>query len=217
MLHDFFKLQFFRRFIYNELPISFKHMRLRNEARRNADQPLLRNHQEFPTQDFLLRKNSPSLATPASGAPSLMKTSRKPTAKPPLTLTLNFFICFTNSVLNILIIDCCVLTATFVPNLLYPACSVICCLWLSILHFSAPKLDRSSSKNFNKILPSMSWNSGLCVQAGLCLLRVRPVGSQLPTRRDIHRQVGMSLAFLLFLDIIVYKYVHVPLHLSRNR
>ena len=120
MLHDFFKLQFFRRFIYNELPISFKHMRLRNEARRNADQPLLRNHQEFPTQDFLLRKNSPFLATPASGAPSLMKTSRKPTAKPPLTLTLNFFICFINSVLNILIIDCCVLTALYLICFILP-------------------------------------------------------------------------------------------------
>ena len=53
----------------------------------------------------------------------------------------------------------------------------------------------------------MSWNSGLYVQAGLCLLCVRPVGSQLPTRRDIHRQVGMSLAFLLFLDIIVCVFV----------
>ena len=135
MLHDFFKLQFFRRFIYNELPISFKHMRLRNEARRNADQPLLRNHQEFPTQDFLLRKNSPSLATPASGAPSLMKTSRKPTAKPPLTLTLNFFICFTNSVLNILMIDCCVLTATSLFKLLYPPFPTNCRLCLCFLHF----------------------------------------------------------------------------------
>ena len=47
MLTDFFKMQFFHRFILNDLPISFNYMWIRNEERNHPDQPLLRNRQEF--------------------------------------------------------------------------------------------------------------------------------------------------------------------------
>ena len=88
MLTDFFKLHFLHRFIKH--PILFNRMWTRNEDRRHADQPLLRNNQEFHipyTQDLLLQKNFPLQATPDSGSPSPMKISRKWKAKPPSTLT----------------------------------------------------------------------------------------------------------------------------------
>ena len=83
-----YTVQFFHRFILHEHPISFNHMWTRNEDRRHADQPLLRNNQEFhiaSTQDLLLPKNFPLQATPDSESPSRMKKSRKPKAKPPST------------------------------------------------------------------------------------------------------------------------------------
>ena len=80
-------------------------------------------------------------------------------------------------------IDCCVLTATSLLKLLYPPFPTNCCLWLCFLHFKV-----FYNLQFIFIVPHLLISTEYChpyhgiqdqdyMQAGLCLSRVRPVGS----------------------------------------